>query len=158
MRPIVARDLMTPDVLGVPETWTVQETAQYLVDHEISGAVVRAEDGRTTGVVSLTDIAAAAADQSSRIGVDRRWPGFYASDWDERLDTTDLARMRFDPDEPTVGDVMTPDLFTVDVDTEAPAIAREMLESHIHRVLVEEKGEIVGVITTSDPLGLLVQD
>ncbi len=158
MRPIVARDLMTPEVLGVRESSTVQEVAAYLVDHEISGAVVRNDRGEITGVVSLSDIASAAADRGTRVGVDRSWPDFYASDWDDRLDASDLSRVHFADTELAVREVMTPDVFSVDADAVVSEVARTMLESHIHRVLVRENDEFVGVISTSDLLGLLVQN
>ena len=62
MRPIVAADLMTPDVLSVPETMGLGELSAFLLDHQISGVVVRDEEGQPVGVVSLTDLAAVTAD------------------------------------------------------------------------------------------------
>ncbi len=158
MRTIVARDLMTPEILGVDESWTVQEATQYLVDHAISGAVVRNESGEIAGVLSLTDIASNSADGGSRVGIDRSQPGFYASGWDEQVDPSDLARMHFTDSGCTVGEVMTPDVFSVDADAPVSEIATTMLGAHIHRLLVTEDGEFVGLISTSDLLGLLVQD
>ncbi len=61
MRPITAADLMNPEVLTVSEELSVRELAGFLLDHEITGAPVVDREGRLVGVVSVVDIADAAA-------------------------------------------------------------------------------------------------
>ena len=129
MRPIVAQDLMTPEILGVRESQSVQEAAQYLIDESISGALVRDADGKITGVLTLTDIARAFVARENSGGTE--------------LET---------------GDVMSSQIVAVDADAPADEVAEVLLESHIHRVLVRDGENFVGVITTSDLLGLLVQE
>src|SRR6185369_12919234 len=58
MRPITAADVMNPRVLAAAADWTLPELADFLVEHEISGAPVVDAAGRLLGVVSVTDIAA----------------------------------------------------------------------------------------------------
>ena len=90
MREIVARDLMTPRVLSVGTDWSLRETAGFLVDQEIGAAVVRDDDGKPVGVVSVTDVAAATADESAGVHVDRSRPNYYLRADDERLAPEDL--------------------------------------------------------------------
>jgi CBS domain-containing protein len=54
----LARDLMTSDVLTVPPDLPVQELAQRLVYHRVSGMPVVDAEGRLIGIVSEGDIIA----------------------------------------------------------------------------------------------------
>lgn len=153
MRPIVARDVMTPEVLAVSEDISVEELASFLIDNEVSGVVVRSEDGRPIGVVSSTDIAAAAAGNDAA----ERRRGFYAEGWgDDDFDDSEIAEVEIPDDELTAGDIMTPEIFSVTADTPVSEVARLLCDSRVHRLLVTERDELVGIITTSDLLGLLI--
>jgi CBS domain-containing protein len=153
MRPIVARDVMTPEVLAVDEAISLQELASFLIDNEVSGVVVRGEDGTPIGVVSSTDIAAAAAQGD---GAPRRRKGFYDEGWSHDFDDAELAEVELADDELTAGDIMTPEIFSVTADTPVAEVARLLCDSRVHRLLVTENDELVGIITTSDLLGLLI--
>lgn len=50
------RDVMTPDVVYVDENASFKEIADKLVEHEVSGLPVVAEDGRVVGVISEGDL------------------------------------------------------------------------------------------------------
>ena len=158
MAQTVARDLMTPGVLRLPEGESLKEAAAFLVSHEISGALVEDDEGNVVGLLSLTDIAGAAVGGGAGFGVDRSHPDFHLRNWDERLDEADLSRMHTGDEGLTVADVMSTQVYTVDADASAAEVARTMLDSHIHRLLVEENGELVGVISTSDLLRLVVDE
>ncbi len=158
MRPIVASDLMTLDVLSVPGNLSLAELAAFLVDHQISGAAVVDEDQRFIGVVSATDVATAAAEGGERIGWGRTRNDFYARGWESKLDREDLSTMRLEEDGLRVRDVMTPTIYSVPMDATASEVATTMLKSHLHRLLVTDGDEIVGIISTSDLLGLLVDE
>jgi len=57
-----------------------------------------------------------------------------------------------------VEDVMTPRVVSVSPDATVPEIAHLMLHEHLHRLVVERDGRPVGIISTSDLLGLLVEE
>jgi len=57
-----------------------------------------------------------------------------------------------------VEDVMTPRVVSVSEDATVPEIARLMLHEHLHRLVVERDGRPVGILSTSDLLGLLVEE
>jgi CBS domain-containing protein len=158
MRLIVARDLMTPQVLSVNESQRLSEVAAFLTDHQISGAAVRDETGSYVGVVSATDVAAAAATGGERLTKDRTRPDFYVRGWEETLAEEELSGIHLEEDGLRVRDIMTPKIFSIPADAPVSEVARMLLEGHLHRLLVTEDDELVGVISTSDLLGLLLDE
>jgi CBS domain-containing protein len=156
MRDLMAKDVMNPDVLSVSVDMPVGEFAAFLVEHEISGAPVEDRKGNLVGVASLTDVAAAALD-GSRVEPDRSRADFFVSGWEERLDPEELGRFHVTASEGVVGDIMTPAVFAVREETPVPEIAATMLDGHIHRVLVTREDRLVGIVSTTDLLGVLVE-
>lgn len=156
MRLITASDLMNPRVLTVSQDMGVPELANFLVANDISGAPVVDGSGKLVGVVSLNDIAEALADDEDEDG--ERSTGFFASEWDEGLSPEEIEELPADATELTVADIMTPDVFTVGEETPVSEIAEAMISSHVHRLLVTREDRVVGIISTSDLLGLLVEE
>jgi CBS domain-containing protein len=156
MRPITASDLMNPRVLTVQQSLTVPELANFLVAHDISGAPVEDGSGKLVGVVSLSDIAEVLAEEEDEDG--ERGGDFFASEWDEGLSPEEIDELPPDATELTVADIMTPDVFTVGEETPVSEIAEAMIANHIHRLLVTREDRVVGIISTSDLLGLLVEE
>jgi CBS domain-containing protein len=154
MRPITASDLMNPEVLTVRDDMTARELAAYLIENEISGAPVADAEGRLVGVVSLVDVAAAASGEGSRLV--RDGSAYFIHDWEEGLDEGDVEELSLDEEGLRVADIMNPKIYSVREDATVPEIASMMLKGHIHRLLVTREDRAVGVITTSDLLGLLV--
>jgi len=157
MRLITAADLMNPRVLTVREDLTVRELANVLVENEISGAPVEDGSGKLVGVVSLTDIAAALADDEEETEGERG--DFFLSEWaDDGMSREEIEELGLDEAELMVVDIMTPEVFTVREDTPVSEIAEAMIQNHVHRILVTREDRVVGIISTSDLLGLLVED
>lgn len=129
MRPITAGDLMNPELLTLPDDMTVAEAAGFLLENEISGAPVEDQNGEIVGVVSLVDIVASALAP------------------DGEADLEDLL----------VADIMTPEVTAVSEDATVSEVATAMLNGHVHRLLVTREGNAVGLVSTSDLLGLLVE-
>lgn len=157
MRPIVAKDLMSSDVLTVREDLPVRELANFFLDNEITGAPVEGTDGTVVGVVSLVDIAQASSEPAGEaweaLGAD-----YYDKSRDPRLAEDGIQIFHLGDDEVRVRDIMNQKLHSVRATTEVPEIAGLMLRNHIHRLLVIENNELIGVISTSDLLGLLVDE
>jgi CBS domain-containing protein len=159
MRAICAGDLMNPEVLTVPEEMSVSEVAKYLVEHEISGAPVVGAAGKLIGVVSLVDIVVAGSEDEE--GEEIAGAGFYDQGWDDgeeegpfQLDDLDEA----DWEELVVADIMTEAIYSVAEDASVSEVASTMLRHHVHRLVVTREEEVVGIISTSDLLGLLVDE
>lgn len=79
----------------------------------------------------------------------------YAQTWEAEFDDSDIEPIRIEESELTVGDVMTPEVVAVAADAPVAEIARTMLDQHIHRVFVREGDAVVGLVSTTDLLGLL---
>ncbi len=153
---LVARDIMNPEVMSVQDDLTVAELATFLVDQEISGAPVRDQHGRLIGVVSVTDIVRVTSTDGERYAPDHD-PGFYVRGWEDRVETEELQNLHFEDDSLLVRDIMTPSVFAVEADTPVREVARSMMESHLHRMLVVNGGEVVGIVSTSDMLQMVAE-
>ncbi|MGE5306787.1 MAG: CBS domain-containing protein [Alphaproteobacteria bacterium] len=55
---MIAKDIMTRDVITVSSTTTVKKLAMMLIKNQISGAPVAGKNGKIVGVVSEADIVA----------------------------------------------------------------------------------------------------
>lgn len=120
---------MNPELLTLPDDMTVAEAAGFLLENEISGAPVEDQNGEIVGVVSLVDIVSSALSP------------------DGEADLEDLL----------VADIMTPEVTAVSEDATVAEVATAMLNGHVHRLLVTREGNAVGLVSTSDLLGLLVE-
>ncbi len=129
MRPITASDLMNPEILSVPLDMGLLELARFLVASEITGAPVADAEGRLVGVVSVVDVTRALA----------------------RLVPEELSQQ-------TVADVMSHGVVWVREEAPVSELAELMLERHLHRVLVHRGLDTVGIVSTSDVLGLLIDE
>jgi CBS domain-containing protein len=141
MRPITASDLMNPEVLTASDDMTLAELAVFLLDNEISGAPVSNRAGQLIGVVSVVDIARIVADEPAGQG-----NGGEAGTVEERARRT------------LVADVMTPEVYSVSEDASVSEVAATMIDNHLHRLVVTRDNQPIGIISSSDLLGLLVDD
>ena len=57
-----------------------------------------------------------------------------------------------------MADIMTPAVYAVAEDATVSEVASMMLKEHLHRVLVTQGEKVVGIISTSDLLGLLIDE
>jgi CBS domain-containing protein len=160
MRLITAADVMNPRVLAAAADWTLPELADFLVEHEISGAPVVDAAGRLLGVVSMTDIAAALAASAGIAagGADGRRSDFFRSAWPEGPSRETLADLSARGERRTVREIMTPEVYTVTEDAPVAELAETLIEEHVHRLLVTREERVVGIVSTSDLLGLLVAE
>ena len=150
---VTARDVMRTDVITVPYATPLSEVERILSDNRISGAPVTDESGHIVGILSLKDIIARyAEDPDSR---PRRGAGFYHLSSEEMLEE-DYESFEIPAEsEDTAENVMTAQVYAVNVDDGLRAIAAMMTKHRIHRVLVEEQGRHVGLISTMEIIAAL---
>jgi CBS domain-containing protein len=117
---------MTRRVVTVRDDATLAEALTYLATQHISGAAVIDRRNRLVGVVSRSDIIEA------EVEVDEP-----------------TARGRFLSDT-VVSDVMSTPALTVGPLVELREAALAMEYGDVHRLFVEEGGELVGVLSRSD--------
>jgi len=168
------RDAMTREVLTVTPETTLREAAELFVSRHVSGAPVL-EGQKVVGVVSTMDVLEFVATNPPvpRPRADRRelgeWaelpvsepddaaPGSYFADlWDDaEAETTQRFADSDGPEwdvfaEHTVQDVMTHAVCSVPSTHPIAAAAEYMKTAAVHRLLVVDQGQLVGIITSSD--------
>jgi predicted transcriptional regulator len=146
------KDLMNPDIMTVDDEMTTSELARYLTEREISGAPVVNVQGELIGIVSMTDIARNVAEPSDLMpsrdrGLDR--------DDATELTLEDLGQQDAEERAITVRDVMTPAIHQVASTASVSQAARLMVEHHIHRLVVTQGKNPVGIITSMDLLKMV---
>jgi len=149
--PLLAREIMTPSIKAVPQSWTMDRLARFLTDNEIAGSPVTDDSGDIIGIVTLKDI------------IEFRWnasrPETEAQlTEDEAREARRLRMVIYEgmgklPVE--VRDIMTPILLSVDEGTPVREIAKTMMAEHVHRIFVTLDGKITGIITTYDLLKII---
>jgi predicted transcriptional regulator len=143
------KDLMSPDILTVADDMTTDALARYLIEHEISGAPVVDSRGQLVGIVSMTDIGRNVAEPSEL--PPPQGSGFDRDD-DVGLTLEDLGQRYVEERTVTVRDVMTPVIHKVPVTASLSEVARIMVDNHIHRLVVTQGSDPVGIITSMDLL------
>jgi len=157
MRRLVARDLMNEEVVTVGLDWTARQVAEFLTSQQISGAPVVDERGHVVGVISLSDLARSEA-EGGRLIPDGSDPGYWVRGWEDKVSADELRGLHVEEDGPMVRDLMNPAVFSVDEETPVSDVARSMIDARIHRVLVTRGRKIVGIVSSTDLLGLLVEE
>jgi len=150
-----AADLMTEQVVSIPEDAPLHEAISVLIDRGFSGAPVINEAGRPVGVVSLSDIV---VHDRNAIAYAKPAPEFYLrSDLRSELGE-DVGGFQVEAvDRTLVRDVMTPVVFSVRPDAPAAQVIEELLHLRVHRLFVIDRdGVLVGVIAMSDVLRRLL--
>ena len=137
-------ELMNPDVVSVRPDMTVPEAQDLLSRRSVSGAPVVDARGRVLGVVSQNDLVRSTAhpDTAAKTGQ------FFTS----VEEYEDLGLTPVGPSSLRVADVMSRRVYHVGRDASAAAAASIMRERRIHRLLVLDKGVLVGVVTSLDLL------
>ena len=108
--------------------------------------------GQLVGVVSMTDIARNLAEPSDFAS--SRSSGFYRDDVTD-LTLEDLGQRYVEERAVSVRDVMTPVIHQVPVTASVAEVARIMVEQHIHRLVVTQGKNPVGIITSMDLLKMV---
>jgi CBS domain-containing protein len=155
-------ELMTREVLTVPETMNAHELALFLSEHEISGAPVVTATGTLVGVVSTSDLARLTSENVEWRGEERQ--SFYrATPFDEEVmaelyGLEALATAPTEGSDTQVRDFMSPVIQSVEEDATVAEVARLMLAGHYHRLLVTRDGALAGIVTALDLLALLAEE
>ena len=144
VRPRRVSELMNPDVVTLRPDHSLVEAQEILSSKSVSGAPVVDASGRVVGVVSQNDLVRRAAhpDTVAQAGQ------FFSS----VEDYADLGTTPVAPSSQHVSDVLTPRVYSVNRDTGLAVAASIMRERRIHRLLVVDKGVLIGVVSSLDLL------
>ena len=134
------KDVMTVDVLTVPTSKTLKETAQVLADTGISGLPVTDDDGTVIGVISEADILFKERSPERRRGGSFAWLFF-----------PDMIENEAKLDARTAGEAMSSPAITIGPDRPVGEAAARMLDDAVNRLpVVDEAGKLVGIVTRAD--------
>ena len=126
-----AKEIMMTPVVTVPMSTPLSELEEFFASEEISGVPVRSSSGNIVGIVSKTDLV-----QAERLHKSEKFSEIFAR-------------------EQTAGDIMHHGVFFVSPDTNVRQVADIMIDQQIHRVLVGDNSNIVGIISSHDLLDLI---
>lgn len=169
-RVLTLRDIMTPDPVTVDESMTLREAVEVLRAAGVSGApVLRGET--LVGVLSATDILEfeveapnVPREQEAEVEVEEpsdedlddapgayfvdRWSDAEADVWIRisESDGPEWDRLQ----EYEVAEVMSQDLIALPPDASIALAARRMVDEQVHRVLVLDGDELIGVVSSFD--------
>lgn len=147
---MIAKDVMTRDVITVSPHDKVDQVAKILVDQKISGVPVLDENGNVVGIVTEKDLMVKAGDL--------KLP-FYVTLFDSIIFLENPIKFNENIKKYTavkVKDIMTTKVITVDEDTPIPEIVDLMSKKNVNRVPVVRHRHLVGIITRNDILKALV--
>ena len=140
---MLARDIMTTDVVTIAPDLSVEQIAQLLLSCGISGVPVVDAGGGLIGLVSEGDLLRRHEGGTER---HRSWWLSLLTGPEER------AREFVKTHGRTAEQVMTREVMTVTADTPVGEIARIMERRHIKRLPVVEDGKIVGIVSRANLL------
>jgi CBS domain-containing protein len=151
-----ASDVMQRDIITIAPEMQILDVYRMFVEEEIHGAPVVDESGNVRGVVSTLDLL--------RVVREELEPGAGAtatSYFREELPFSSHMKMPDDLQDRvqqlTAYDAATRELVSVRSTTTVEEVARVMLQQHIHRVLVIDDGELLGVISSFDLLRVVAK-
>lgn len=121
----LVRDLMRPALIGCPPETTLGQAAVLLARHRLHALIVADNTGQSLGIISDIDL--------------------LTGEW-LSTDPLNLATMRV----MMVSTLMSSPPATIEADAPASQAAARMQLEHLHRLLVVEEGQPVGVISVSD--------
>lgn len=146
---LYAEDVMSRDLLLVPQEMSLAGAARILSRAGVSGAPVVDTEGRCVGVLSTTDF----------LRCVERGGGIPARPSNECMCSAWQIPNEIDaPPTCLVRDAMTRDPVTIAPGTRLPDLVRMMLDAHIHRVVVVDAlGRPAGIVSTTDVLAAFVR-
>lgn len=144
---MLAKDIMHKKVVTVESWLTLPELSKLFEEKCISGAPVVDEIGAILGVVSQTDLVRTR--REAPIGIPS-----YHRDFDDTVRSAGLHIEEMD--RTRVEQIMTPGAISLDENTPVEKVAKVMIDSHIHRVLITRGDKLAGIVTTMDMMRALI--
>ena len=152
---LTLRDIMRADLFTVTPDTSVETLVELLSSRRVTGVPVVDAKGEAVGIVSATDVlihfaelTAAATGEVRATRLAETASEDYWSDWAEAgglaiLPQTKAWAM-------PVSEIMTPMAYSLGPDTPVQDAAGALYRGAMHRVLVTEKGKLLGIVTTTD--------
>ncbi len=148
---MIARELMTVEVIKVDASATIGEAVKLLREHTISGLPVVDKEGHLIGVITGGDVLRAIQQRAQKIYHSLFGPTQVVID--ESVWREDSHRLLVLP----VEKMMSKGAVTVRLNTPVGEIADLMLRQNVRRVFVIHQDKLMGIITRNDIVRWLVR-
>ena len=135
---------MTRDIYAVAPDTSIETAARLMAAGHFTGAPVIDRHGRPIGVVSLSDLANPDLPRSDGEG----YPRFYFVGDGVTLTLGDDVTASGG----RVADVMSPFVLAIEAGASLQEAAIRMMAERVHRLLVMEASQLVGIVTSMDLL------
>jgi len=122
---MLVKDVMSSPVITVDEDATVDKAAQLMADDHVGCILVTSKEGKPLGIITESDF------------------------------VTRVLAKNIQPSKLTAKEVMTSPLITIDPDETLSEAARRMSQLNVRRLGVMYKGNLVGIISSKDILGIM---
>lgn len=148
---MLAKDIMTKDVITVRPEEKVENAARMLIDNKISGIPVVDENNHVLGIITEKDLMI----KASELKVP-----FYLTLFDSIIFLENPIRFNNDLKKYTASDVkeaMTEKVYSVEEDTSVTEVVAIMQKHRVNRVPVLRHGKLIGIISRNDVLKAMVE-
>ena len=152
---VCAKDLMQRDVAVVEESASLSALEGCFAEAKVSGFPV-VQSGQVVGVISRADVLAALAHDES--GARSTFYAELPEPGSDRVTTSFAevaARAGKSAAELRVEDLMTRSVICVGPDDSLQTLAKTLHEHRVHRALVVDAGQLVGIVSSLDLVGLI---
>ncbi|WP_027836082.1 CBS domain-containing protein [Maritalea myrionectae] len=136
-----AHDIMTPKVITVEPTTTVEEVSHLMIEHHVSALPVVDAEGTVLGIVSEGDLLRRVEGASDH--KKSWWLRFFANT-DDSVKEFVALRGRY------AKDVMTKNVICVDPEMQVGEVARILAKNHIKRVPVVQDNKLQGIVSRAN--------
>jgi CBS domain-containing protein len=146
------KEFISTDVVSINPHDTLREAVAVMVENHVSALPVVNGRGLCVGVISVTDLLGMTQELSDELNA------LSGSRW---LDHNTLVQKLEHADLLTdlVQDLMSTDVVSVHVDATLQEAARQMLENHVHRlVVIDDQKQVAGVVSTMDLLAAFADE
>jgi CBS domain-containing protein len=147
------RDILTnKELVKVPAEMSVRDLCNLFAEKNITGAPVIGANNKLVGVVSVSDIARSEAIIELKGVLDLI---FISASPEIKHEVERHLNENYA--EPRVKDIMTPKPITLNPDDRCEAAVKLMLDNKIRRVIISDNGKLLGIITITDILNLVLK-
>lgn len=143
-----AAEIMSKTVVAVTPETPLAQAVRLMIDARVSGVPVIDAEGRAVGMLTEGDLL-----RRAETGTEGPAPGWFA----KLLMPGRLAGQYIQTHSRQVGEVMTPDVVTVEEGAPLEEVALLMQRHRIKRLPVARDGKVVGVVSRADLARALAQ-
>lgn len=143
------KDVISTDIVAIDPHDTLREALSTMVENRVSALPVVNSRGYCVGIISVTDLLSMTKDLSDELNALAESGGLDHAVLVQKLEHADLLTE-------LVQDLMTTDVISVRIDSTLQHAASQMLQNHVHRLVVlNDQRQMVGVVSTMDLLAAL---